>query len=276
MTAHSSTTPYLRTRAFTLIELLVVISIIALLIGILLPALSSARRIAKTSACMSNERQTGIALMAYATDYDEYLPYSYNDHGPEATYAEKYWQWKLADYLTTRPSGSSNVFVCPADGPDGDAGTPIWKIDPDTSTTGEVGEIESSYGANIFMFYRDSNSNGVQDAVEWMPGSGSFSAKFWSPKRMSNMSRTSDVVLILDTRHDFSFTVEYPNLVNEASPGWSLADWQRHGEQGEDTNGVYGDGHAKSLKRNVDIVGWNESWSDSSEFNMTHCFSWPY
>src|SRR5690625_3228755 len=51
---------------FTLIELLVVITIITLLISILLPALAAARSAAKTMQCMSNQRQTGIALFAYA------------------------------------------------------------------------------------------------------------------------------------------------------------------------------------------------------------------
>ncbi|QQE10312.1 type II secretion system protein [Planctomycetota bacterium] len=59
---------------FTLIELLVVISIIGLLIGILLPALSVARSRAISVKCKSNLRQVGLAMQSYLQDFDEYLP----------------------------------------------------------------------------------------------------------------------------------------------------------------------------------------------------------
>ena len=61
-------------RAFTLIELLVVISIIALLIGILLPALAMARTAARSARSLSNIRQIGIGLVAYTAEHDGRLP----------------------------------------------------------------------------------------------------------------------------------------------------------------------------------------------------------
>ncbi|QQE13253.1 prepilin-type N-terminal cleavage/methylation domain-containing protein [Planctomycetota bacterium] len=60
--------------AFTLIELLVVISIIALLIGILLPALGAARDTAKQINCVSNLRQVSIATYTYVTENDGFFP----------------------------------------------------------------------------------------------------------------------------------------------------------------------------------------------------------
>lgn len=61
-------------RGFTLIELLVVISIIALLIGLLLPALGAARQVGQGVVCKSNLRQIGMAYSDYAANWKEYLP----------------------------------------------------------------------------------------------------------------------------------------------------------------------------------------------------------
>ena len=68
-------------KAFTLIELLVVISIIALLIAILLPALGRAQDSARQIQCASNLHQWGVALFAYAADNNDVMPKSPTPHG---------------------------------------------------------------------------------------------------------------------------------------------------------------------------------------------------
>jgi prepilin-type N-terminal cleavage/methylation domain-containing protein/prepilin-type processing-associated H-X9-DG protein len=73
--------PTTRTRGFTLVELLVVIGIIAVLVSVLLPALSKARRAANTIACASNLRQIVQAMQMYASASNNYIPGSPDTSG---------------------------------------------------------------------------------------------------------------------------------------------------------------------------------------------------
>jgi len=116
-----------RTRGFSLVELLVVTGIIALLIAMLLPALSKARESARTLQCATQLRQVGIALQNYATSNHGLLPawsmvhfYPNDPHlgDPNAPdWTGPGWTVLLEKYIGQKPDGA--IYNCPAY-PDGE------------------------------------------------------------------------------------------------------------------------------------------------------------
>jgi prepilin-type N-terminal cleavage/methylation domain-containing protein len=127
--------------AFTLIELLVVLVIISILAGLLLPAVNSAKEQGRRSACLSNQRQIGLAELNYGSDnLDHFTTRNNNNNYLPSNPGTLEWYLALTNYAGV----SMKVFACPDDrAPRGGGGTNQTR-----SYAIRIDDVGTSSGAN--------------------------------------------------------------------------------------------------------------------------------
>jgi prepilin-type N-terminal cleavage/methylation domain-containing protein/prepilin-type processing-associated H-X9-DG protein len=251
----------LRVKGFTLIELLVVIAIIAILAAILFPVFAQARDKARSSSCLSNCKQIGVAYHLYTQDYDGNVPVHCNRSVGSATGVDKYLEnscypgW-ISNVL--RPyEKSPDIYYCPSKNLRGTG----FFIDPRHNPTVNQADllnpkgVNAQSGRNISYTYNE-NGVGHQDS----PLAGRNEAAFHEPANLAILWDsvnswtdcwfTTASCSIWHQRDLCWYFGKLPGMTNCSGKNANNTAWHQGGQ-----NFVFLDGHAKFAR--WDNMRWN-------------------
>jgi len=236
-------------RAFTLIELLVVIAILAILAGMLLPALSKAKVKAQSAGCISNLRQMGLALTMYVSDHNRYPLHEHQS-------AEDPWEDDLGEVM----GGVKKVFVCPAH----------KRALQMTNSVGFGELVAFSYGYNIW-------GSGM-GAEQGLDGDGPS-----SPVLESQVVAPSDMIAYGDSGQFPDHSVSFIVPTYGFDSGDYYESWGPSKRHSGGANILFCDGHVeygryrKWVEQKDDVMRrWNRDHEPHPESWMMNLLEYPY
>jgi len=249
---------YVQNKAFTLVELLVVISIIAMLLGVLMPVLAKARLGGQTTLCIANVRRIAIASALYTQEYKSFPPFRMtNDGGPTGPkYVNKYgreqprWQWFFDQGIG--PVINPSQFL--------------------TDTKKTFNDKDTLIMTNQYFFcpsfkFVEYNANDIRNGsygynYQYLGNSNTYEGKHVNfPVSLNRIVRPSETVIIADSRgagipHGVhSYTLDPPKIARSTGfqsfafykSGAAIQQSPADGRHSGKASASFVDGHAKSM-----------------------------
>ena len=272
----------MKRKAFTLIELLVVISIIALLMSVLMPALGRARSQAKTVVCQTQLKQWGSIFGLYAADNKDSFPDGTGNNNASApsNWGKRLWVIPLKDYFK---DGGEKMSICPTTTRTTDEGghgiARIWSTEDESGFESDY-EYENSYGINNWCY----NPVGPDGPWSGAPASNLH----W--KKMSSVSQSHNVPLYGDCWRWGGYVTETQALYDSdprdipadggamdkmGSESWGLQRFTLNRHNGY-TNMAFVDGHVeKAGLKSLPAKKWYRGYNKSESHYASDSATWP-